>query len=107
NIVIDPRLWDYLGNRQLKSTTSFSPKCWGHEPFYSPVRNVSTLTGLCSALYWFELGSSRESRKTFASRLSQTDGMKEPEIRGLVLQLRQTRNKTLRSRAGSRAYPRR
>lgn len=107
NIVIDPRLWDYLGNRQLKSTTSFSPNRWGQRTFYSPVRNVSTLTGLCSALSWFELGSSRESRKSFASRLSQTDGMKETEIRVLVLQLRQTRNKTPRSRSGSRAYPRR
>lgn len=107
NIVLDPVLWDYLGNRQLKSTTSFSPGRWGDEPVYSPVRNTSTLTGLCSALYWFELGSQSPARKSFASRLSQTDAMKEPEVRGLVLQLRKTGSKASKSRTGSRAYPRR
>ncbi len=108
NAVIDWDLWDYLGNRQLKSTTSFSPDRWGCEKFSSPIRNVQTLTGLCSALYWFEHGMSDGARKRFAGLLSMTGGMRKAGLRDIVLQLRKTEcRKDGKKKVGSRSYSKR
>lgn len=88
NVSIDWSFWDYLGNSQYKSTESFTEDLWGKEEALSPKRNISTLTGLESALFWFESGCTKDKRLEFSELLAQQPEMKSEAVRKIVSNLR-------------------
>lgn len=88
NVSVSGRFWDYLGNRQSKSTESFSRQCWTTEEAYSASRRDARLVGLSNALFWLELGQSEQQRSKFACKLSEQSEMKERNLRTLVNQIR-------------------
>lgn len=88
NVSIQWGFWDFLGNNQHKSTESFTDELWGNENASSPTRNISTLVGLQSALFWFELGCTKEKRHEFSNLLVKQPEMKNESVRGIVISIR-------------------
>lgn len=88
NVSITWPLWDYLGNSQHKSTVSFTEDLWGKEEALSPKRNISTLSGLESALFWFESGCTKDKKLEFSEELAHQAEMKSESVRKIVSALR-------------------
>lgn len=88
NVTIPLRLWDYLGNTQSKVSRSNPPWRWGDAAMANPPHEGQNLQALRLALYLYEMGSARESRLDFASRLSSESSMTFKWFRALITELR-------------------
>jgi hypothetical protein len=83
-------LWDYLGNRQYKTTDSYGPERWGTDEAARPCRTDYHLSALRLARRVFESGCSPRRRAQFAALLAHQEvAMREPWFRRLVLEVRQ------------------
>ena len=83
NVSVPGRLWDYLGNRQVKVTESFTPWRWATGELSAPNYDVSHLAALRLAVDLFDSGRMRESREPFVELLSQQRAMRSIWFRSL------------------------
>ena len=88
SVPISWRMWDYLGDEQLKVSRWNPSWSWGAEMHGEPPRDAWTLRALRLAWQLHELGRQPEERGRFAALLAQQPQMREPWLRRLVLDLR-------------------
>lgn len=84
NVAVPGRLWDYLGNRQVKVTESFSPWRWATGELSSPDYGEEHLAALRLAVELFDSGRMRHYRERFVALLSQERAMRSLWFRALV-----------------------
>lgn len=87
NVAVPGRLWDYLGNRQVKVTESFSPWRWATGELSTPNYHEEHLAALRLAADLFDSGRTRMCREPFVGLLSQERAMRFPWFRSLVHQV--------------------
>lgn len=88
NASIPADLWRYLGNHQLKVTSSYQPCRWGSLTAAEPTYDESHLKALRLAYSLFELGKMQERREEFTSGMTAEAAMKNRWFRALVQELR-------------------
>ena len=88
NASIPADLWRYLGNYQLKVTSSYQPSRWGSLTAAEPSYDESHLKALRLAYSLFELGKTKERREEFTSCMTAEIAMKHRWFRALVQELR-------------------
>jgi hypothetical protein len=87
NVAVLGRLWDYLGNRQVKVTESFTPWRWATGELTAPNYDESHLAALRLAVDLFDSGRTRDYREPFVDLLSQQRAMRSVWFRSLVHQV--------------------
>lgn len=70
SISISTRMWDYMGNRQNKVTSTNSPSTWRDERILLPFREDENLKALRLAFYIYT--RALDEKKLFVSQLSKT-----------------------------------
>jgi len=87
NVSVPGRLWDYLGNRQVKVTESFTPWRWATGELSAPNYHEPHLAALRLAVDLFDSGRMREYREPFVELLSQQRAMRTAWYRSLLHQV--------------------
>lgn len=87
-VSVDVRLWEYLADRQEKSTASYGPDEWGREEAALPCRAEYHLRALRLARHLFEVGRTKEVREPFTALLAAQREMRSEWLRRLVGELR-------------------
>jgi hypothetical protein len=87
NVSVPGQLWDYLGNRQVKFTESFTPWRWATGEVSAPNNHESHLAALRLAVDLFDSGRMRAYREPFVALLSQQRAMRAIWFRSLVHQV--------------------
>jgi len=86
NISISGRLWNYLGNMQVKVANTNPPKTWANSKILLPPREERNIEALKEAFHVYQLGL--RSKKEFARVLSTTWEIRESWLRELVVELK-------------------
>ncbi len=86
NVSIPGRLWDYLGNRQLKVGKSNRPQSWASDAILEPPREDSNVKALRRAYDLYHRGL--EEKSVFAGFLSQETAMEQQWFRKLLSELK-------------------
>jgi hypothetical protein len=86
NVSLDPVVWSYFGDVQMKLNRSFRPADWLAEPD-GPQRGEHTRKALAEALAIVEHGRTRQTRKALARVMSDEPSVAQPWLRALVVQL--------------------
>ncbi|MDM8558355.1 hypothetical protein [Candidatus Parabeggiatoa sp. HSG14] len=86
NISIPERLWDYLGNQQVKVAKTNYPERWGGKEVMLPPREEGNIKALKQAYEIYCQGV--KQKVLFAERLASNQEFKEPWLRSLVNELK-------------------
>jgi hypothetical protein len=86
NVSLDPFVWSYLADRQIKLTRTFRPQDWLADPD-GPQRGEHTALALAEALALVEHGRSRGGRRGLASAIARDPSIGAPWLRALLVQL--------------------
>jgi hypothetical protein len=83
NVSLDPWVWSYLGDHQVKLTRTFRPDCWLAEAA-GPGRDEPTRQAIAEALAIVAYGRSRAGRRALARAVRGEPTLAEPWLRTLV-----------------------
>jgi hypothetical protein len=88
SVPVPGRLWDYLGNRQLKVAESYPPDQWGREAVARPFRSADHAPALRLALRLFDTGGNKDHRRRFIAELADIGALRQSGLRYLASQMR-------------------
>ncbi|SDM54184.1 hypothetical protein SAMN04488074_12329 [Lentzea albidocapillata subsp. violacea] len=86
NVSLDPQVWDYLGNDQIKLTWPYQLHRW-REYLREAKRDEHTRMALAEAVRLVELGRTKEVRRMIARAMDGEPALTEPWLRTLRSQL--------------------
>ena len=90
-VSLPERVWDYLGNSQPKTTSSFPVSRWLDENAgRGPYRPKAQPVALAEAVALVAYGRSAEGREALIAAVVKEPTMHEPWLRALITQLRRT-----------------
>ncbi len=88
NVSMPLDLWSWLANYQDKVSETNPPERWNDPAMKLPPRFDNNLAGLRFALQVYNDGRSTTHRRSFATKLSKTTGMRHAWFRTLALELK-------------------
>ena len=86
NVSLQPWVWAYFGNEQVKLTRTLRPERWTAEPD-GPVRDGATRDALAEAAALVAYGRSRAGRHAVARAVGRDPALAQPWLRTLVTTL--------------------
>lgn len=86
NVSLDPAVWSYFGDSQIKLTRSFSPEDW-LAAADGPGRDERTRTALAEAAALVAHGRDRACRRALARAMRREPALGQPWLRALVTAL--------------------
>lgn len=87
NVSLDPLVWSYLGDHQVKLTRTFRPEAWLSGEPQGPRRGAELGAALAEAVAVVKHGRSREVRKMMTRVMSGEPAVAEAWLRTLIGQL--------------------
>jgi hypothetical protein len=88
NVSLPGDFASYLAGGIPKMTETFPPWRWSDPSVRRPMRTAEAREGLALALYLFELGRERETRREFARELGKQPAVAESWFRSLALEIK-------------------
>jgi hypothetical protein len=88
NVSAPPNFATYLAASAPKMTLSYRPRDWGDPSVMLPLRDREARDAVALALHLFDLGRSRDARRTFARELARQPAMRDAWFRSLVLEVK-------------------
>lgn len=86
NVSLDPRVWSYFGDHQVKLTGSFRPERWLAD-VGGPDRDERTRQALAEAAALVAYGRTRKGRQALAQAIGREPALAQPWLRTLVTAL--------------------
>jgi hypothetical protein len=86
NVSLDPRVWSYFGDSQIKLTRSFRPEDW-LAAADGPARGERTRHALAEAVALVAHGRSQAGRRALAHAMRREPALAQPWLRALVTAL--------------------
>lgn len=86
NVSLDPPVWSYLGDSQIKLTRTFRPEAWLADAD-GPQRGERTANALAEALALVQHGRTPSARRSLAQTMADDPAIADPWLRSLIVQL--------------------